>query len=162
MPAVRWTDPEGERWERVELLRRTWHDAYPGIVTPAEIEGVFSGALQMSGSWEERRRRPAGTLVADAGRLVGLASIGLLDSGDGELAAFYVLPGWQGRGVGTLLWEAARAELRRLDCPRMEVWTFAEARARSFYEHRGCIPLGTGTVTIGGREIPAAGYITDL
>lgn len=53
--------------------------------------------------------------------------------GRGWLNDLYVEPPYQGRGLGTLLLNAAKAESREL-----QLWTFQEnARARAFYERHG-------------------------
>ncbi len=156
---VRPSRPDADRLERAELVRRTWEVAYREIFSEAEIAGVFDGSLRLSGGWTERRTAPAGYLVAvRQDRLVGVAGLGLLEPGVGELAAFYVLPDEQGRGVGLRLWDAALTELRARSCERVEVWTLARAGARHFYEARGCRHLGEGVLELGGHAEPVLGY----
>ena len=144
-------------------MRSAWRSAYAHIFSPDEIEGVFDGSLEGEGSWVGARLASAGTLAARRdGSLLGLASLGLLRDGGGELAALFVRPQDQGRGVGTALWEAAIEELRRAGCPRMEVWTLARADARSFYERRGCVAVDTGSFTVGHHVEEVVGYAFDL
>ncbi|MBJ7596233.1 MAG: GNAT family N-acetyltransferase, partial [Candidatus Dormibacteraeota bacterium] len=90
------------------------------------------------------------------------AGLGLLRGGAGELAAFYVAPEHQGRGVGSALWQRSLAELRLRGCARMEVWTLVQASARRFYEARGCIAFGGGRFTVGGHGEPTVGYALDI
>ena len=97
-----WSGGPAEREQRVAVVRDAWISAYAHIFTRAEIEGIFDGALEAQGSWVSARLAPAGTLAARLdGRLVGVADLGMLRSGDGELAGVYVRPEHQGRGVGT-------------------------------------------------------------
>jgi GNAT superfamily N-acetyltransferase len=160
---IGWSEGVGEREARVEVVRAAWRSAYAHIFTRSEIEGIFDGSLEGEGSWVAARLAPAGTLAARRGRLIiGLAGLGLLRSGDGELAAFYVLPGEQGRGVGTALWERSIAELRLRQCARMEVWTLARSSARRFYEARGCVAFGEGSFVVAGHREPAVGYTLDI
>jgi GNAT superfamily N-acetyltransferase len=160
---IGWSDGVDEREERVELVRAAWRSAYAHIFTRAEIDGIFDGSLAGQGSWVAARLAPAGTLAArQRGRIIGLAGLGMLRGGDGELAAFYVRPEQQGRGVGTALWERCVAELRRRSCPRMQVWTLARAGARRFYEARGCIVFGDGSFVVAGHREPAVGYAVDI
>jgi GNAT superfamily N-acetyltransferase len=161
--SVGWTESESEREARVDVIRAAWRSAYSHIFTRAEIDGIFDGDLEGEGSWVAARLAPAGTLGARRdGRLIGLASLGLLRSGDAELAAFYVRPEDQGRGVGLGLWGRALDEFRVRGCTRMEVWTLARAGARHFYEARGCVAFGSGTFTAAGHVEPAVGYALDL
>lgn len=161
--AIGWSESAGERERRVETVRSTWRSAYAHIFSRAEIDGIFDGTLEGQGSWVGARAAPAGTLAARrTGRIIGLAGLGLLRNGDGELAAFYVLPDEQGRGVGSALWERSVAELRLRNCARMEVWTLARAGARRFYEARGCVAFGEGSFAVAGHREPAVGYALDI
>ncbi len=161
-PLVRWaTDDESAACR--ELRRRTWHVAYAAIYTPDEIDGMFDGRLPFTGDWIGQRREPVGTLVAVAGAtIVGLASLVVHrdeGEGDGEVAAFYVLPAWQGRGIGLALWDAALAALRDRGCARMQVWTLARnLPARRFYERRGGVADGEGISYIGDHGEPEVRY----
>ncbi|HWF57130.1 MAG TPA: GNAT family N-acetyltransferase [Candidatus Dormibacteraeota bacterium] len=160
---IGWSEGAAEREARVEVVHAAWRSAYADIFSRAEIDGIFDGSLEGQGSWVAARLAPAGTLAARRGRrIIGLAGLGLLRGGDGELAAFYVLPDQQGRGVGTALWERSIAELRLRQCPRMEVWTLARSSARRFYEARGCVAFGEGSFEVAGHREPAVGYALDI
>ena len=161
--SIGWTESAAEREDRVDVIRSAWAGGYAHIFTPSEIDGIFEGTLDGEGSWVSARARSAGTLGARrSGRLVALASLGLLHGGDAELAALYVRPDEQGRGLGTALWHRAIAEFRAAGCPRMQVWTLARSGARAFYEARGCRPFDEGTFTIGAHVEAVIGYTLDL
>ncbi len=161
--AIGWSESVGERAERVETVRAAWRSAYAHIFSRAEIDGIFDGTLDGQGSWVGARAAPAGTLAARrGGRIIGLAGLGLLRSGDGELAAFYVRPDQQGRGVGLALWGRSLKELGLRGCGRMEVWTLARAGARRFYEARGCAAFADGSFVVAGHREPAVGYALDI
>jgi GNAT superfamily N-acetyltransferase len=160
---IGWTESVAEREVRVDVISSAWRAAYGHIFSDAEISGLFDGRLDGQGSWVPARLAPAGTLAARrAGRLVGLASLGLLRGGDAELAALYVRPEEQGRGIGTALWSRALEEFRTAGCPRMEVWTLSRSDARGFYEARGCVPVKEGTFTVAAHVEAVVGYALDL
>lgn len=75
--------------------------------------------------------------VAEAdGRVVGVASL----EGD-SLEQLYILPGSQGMGIGSALFDKAR-ELRPAG---FEFYAFQRnERARGFYERRGCVAVELG------------------
>lgn len=161
--SIGWTEDGSERGERVDVIRAAWRAAYSHIFTRAEIDGIFTGDIDGEGSWVAARLAPAGTLGARRrGRLIGLASLGLLRSGDAELAAFYVRPEEQGRGVGLALWSRAIDEFSGRGCTRMEVWTLARARACRFYEARGCVVFAAGSFSAAGHVEPAVGYALQI
>ena len=161
--AIRWTEPEADRKARVEVIRRAWHDAYAALFEAEEIEAIFNGEIEMRGTWTKRRSQSAGVLVADAaGEVVGIASLGILEPGVGEVAALYVLPERQGKGVGVQLWEASLSVFRHRAMHHVEVWTLAAAAARKFYEARGCELVGEGEFAVADHVLPAVGYAKAL
>jgi GNAT superfamily N-acetyltransferase len=67
------------------------------------------------------------------GALDGATLVGILAFRDGWVDHLYVLPGAQGRGIGTALLQVAQSAFSRL-----HVWIFQRNVApRSFYEARG-------------------------
>lgn len=158
-----WSRGAAEREQRVAVVRDAWVSAYGHIFTRAEIDGIFDGAFEAEGSWVPAREAPAGTLVArSGGRLLGLADLGLLRDGQGELAALYVRPEHQGKGIGTALWERSITELQSRGCSRMDIWTLERADAKRFYEARGAIARGAGDFVVGGHREVAIGYVLDI
>jgi GNAT superfamily N-acetyltransferase len=71
-----------------------------------------------------------------AGQVVGVAAL------DGEsLEQLYILPGYQGRGIGSALFAQAKA----LRPAGFTFYVFQRnARARAFYERRGCVAVAFG------------------
>ena len=90
------------------------------------------------------------SLVAVAGaRIIGMGFAGppeddQLPEGTGEVFAVYVLPDWQGRGVGRALLERLTSGLRALGYHTAILWTLRDRRAtRRFYEANGWAFDGT-------------------
>lgn len=54
-----------------------------------------------------------------------------------EIEIFYILPEYQRRGIGRLLFKAAMAELRALGCRHLTVWTLKSAPSVRFYQKIG-------------------------
>jgi ribosomal protein S18 acetylase RimI-like enzyme len=66
------------------------------------------------------------------------AAVGAVSIGKGYLATLYVLPAYQGRGVGSALHDLALERLRALGFRQAKLWTLRENDSgRSFYEKRG-------------------------
>lgn len=100
-----------------EVETRTWYDTYVDDVTVTEaglrlrIEGVHGEKNQARiGYWRAQISAPGDdhqVLVARvAGRVAGYAAPGLID-GQWRVGALYVLPGYQGQGIGGELLAAA-------------------------------------------------------
>ena len=63
--------------------------------------------------------------------------VGFLAFADGWIEQFYILPEWQGRGLGRTLLAIAKA-----GSPELRLWTFQRnTPARNFYEHHGFVPI---------------------
>jgi GNAT superfamily N-acetyltransferase len=80
------------------------------------------------------------TLVAlHRGELVGMVSLKFHDMDtrpdlDPWLGGLLVLPEWRNRGVGTMLMQRATEEARRLNVPRLYLWTYS---AEKLYDKLG-------------------------
>src|SRR5690348_15984865 len=106
------------------MFRRSYESIgfLPTLHTPDEDRAFFGGVIARQEVW---------VAEDEDGRLAGFAGL------DGDLLGFlYVDPPAQGRGVGAALFE--RITERRPEGFRF--WVFQEnARARRFYERRGCV-----------------------
>jgi ribosomal protein S18 acetylase RimI-like enzyme len=123
----------------------TWRSTYTGILPQDYLDTLsyertvftWRGILTADG-------RQGETFVAEHtdGQVVGFA-IGGAERGDlpqyrGELYAIYILPGFQGLGLGKRLMGAAARELLGQGLESMVVWSLERnAPARRFYERMG-------------------------
>jgi GNAT superfamily N-acetyltransferase len=78
-------------------------------------------------------------LAANCRELVGMVSLKFHDMDtrpdlDPWLGGLLVLPEWRSRGVGTMLMHRATEEARRLDVPRLYLWTHS---AEGLYHELG-------------------------
>ena len=68
------------------------------------------------------------------------AAVGAVSVGKGVLSTLYVLPGYQGGGVGSALHDLALERLRALGFRQAKLWTLREnGSGRRFYERRGWV-----------------------
>jgi ribosomal protein S18 acetylase RimI-like enzyme len=151
----------------MEIVEAAWRHNYRHLYTPHEVDQVFGGVLLTYGDWVERRAATFGHFVARdrLGQAVGVAGVGacwpLLDARhltEGEITSLYVLPAWQGSGVGSALWHAALALLHARGYAAAWVWTLRRTEAAAWYAHRGCEARGSGWFHVGGRREPAVGF----
>jgi len=142
--AVRPATPDDA--EAIESVRiATWKACYRGIVPDAYLD-----ALSVQSSRVDRIRKgidradAGGSVVAVAeSQVIGMGFAGppeddQLPGGTGEVFAVYVLPEWQGGGVGRALLERLTSGLRDLGYHAAILWTLRDRRAtRRFYEANG-------------------------
>ena len=113
-------------------------------------------SAQPRAAWRDDSTEHGEVLVAlDQNVVIGFARFGGRAAEAGELAALYVAPAHQGRGVGTALWHAVAGRLGERGCTSLRVWTLARAPARDFYLARGMAEVDTGTITVGDHVEPA-------
>lgn len=124
---------------------RSWHEAYPGIVSRAYLEQFTLEKCEAIAC-----RQTDNILVAkDGGRVVGFVGFG--DRGaeapdTGEIFALYVLAEYYGRGVAQQLMEAGLERLK--DYPQVCLWVLKEnGRAIRFYRKCGFRPDGAELVS---------------
>lgn len=119
----------------------SWRLAYDGLIPARELSRIVSrrGAQW----WARAIRRGTAILVMEVGGVVcGYATFGPNRARNlrqkGEVYEIYLLPEYQGLGLGTELFLAARRELTRFGFDTMVVWALAENDlACRFYGNAG-------------------------
>lgn len=131
------------------LLSATWHDTYDAIYGVERVNEITAEWHSMP-SLKARLERPASEfLVADDGKSLGGMAYAAA-SNDGKtvtLYQLYILPAFQGRGIGSALLEEIEMSFPEAKRLRLEVEA-ENARAVDFYARRGFLP---------SLEQPAAG-----
>jgi len=109
---------------------------------------VTPAMLEAHAYWVAEDDRPCGFigLRVGSGEATG-------DSAAGEIAALYVHPDRQGRGVGRLLWTAMEREARAMGIRSLRL--DADPAAEAFYRRLGLVTTGTApSGSIPGRMLP--------
>jgi ribosomal protein S18 acetylase RimI-like enzyme len=132
-----------------EVFYRTWLATYPNEevgITVDDIEDRYKDRLNEN-ALSKRREQIANPsegqtlLVAkDCKRVIGLCRV-VKKSDRNQLQAIYVLPEYQGRGVGGKLWEDAKKLLDFTKDIYVEVATY-NSNAISFYKKLGFVETG--------------------
>ena len=117
-------------------MKTTWNATYEGII-PLEVQNNF---LKLNYSDESMKLRIERSIVYVAeveGKVVGFANYSpVRDGGKIELAAIYLYPEFQGRGIGTALIQQAVKELEGIK----EIYINVEKDNKigmNFYEAKG-------------------------
>lgn len=139
-----------------------WRQAYRGIIPGKELERMI--ARRGPVWWGRALRRHTAVLVLEVGGdIVGYATLGpnrmrMLPQA-GEIYEIYLLPEHQGLGFGRILFEAARAELRRYGLASFSVRVLAENDAAiAFYERMGGAVVAETGERIGETTLPLVVY----
>jgi GNAT superfamily N-acetyltransferase len=148
-----------------EVHVASWRATYPGLVPDEYLVGL--SVERHRESWSKRITQTAmreTVLVVDdpqAG-IVGFGSCGPARPGpmgyQGEVYTLYLLPDFQGQGLGrALLLELFRV-LGAAECQSTIVWVLATNSSRYFYERLGGQVVGNKTERFAGADLPEVAY----
>lgn len=118
-----------------------WRCAYDGMIPAKELARII--ARRGPRWWDRAIRRGTAILVLEVGGVIcGYATFGPNRARNlaqkGEIYELYLKPEYQGVGLGTRLFLAARRELTRFGCDSVVVWALAENDAACrFYKNAG-------------------------
>ena len=125
-----------------EVFYKTWLNTYPNKqfdITVDDIEDRFKDRLGEKRLQERRERivqSPHTTFLAkESDQVVGLCRVQNTDT-QNKLQAICVLPEYQGKGIGTRLWEEAQKTFDKSKDTFVAVATY-NANAISFYKKLG-------------------------
>jgi GNAT superfamily N-acetyltransferase len=126
------------------VFRDSWRNAYTGIIPRESLENILQ--RRDAGWWRSQIRSGDPIVVLEvAGKVGGYATSGLSRARgayQGEIYELYLVPSYQGLGLGEYLFEACRFRLDQRRLRGMIVWALAEnTRALDFYERRGGRPV---------------------
>ncbi len=126
---------------------RSWQVGYRGLIADDRLAALDPAERARRYRFEDQGPRAPQTLLALEGhRVVGFTTWGpSRDEGDlgGEVLALYVDPDHWGRGVGSLLHDAAITALRQWPVESAHLWVLeGNHRAQQFYLERQWTPEG--------------------
>lgn len=133
------------------LLIATWHDTYDAIYGSERVDEITDEWHSIP-ALEARLSRPQSEfLVADDGKQIGgMAFAAVADGGATvELHQLYVLPEFQGRGIGGLLLDEIESCFPEANRVRLDV-DDKNLKAIAFYVAQGFVEAGKNTAGAGG------------
>lgn len=144
---IRHAEP-GDATAIAEVHHQSWHGAYAGIIPHKALSAMI--ARRGRKWWASAIRRVATVLVVEmGGEIVGYATLGRNRANElpqqGEIYELYILPEYQGIGLGTRLFNAARRKLIDHGLAGLVVWALEDnTGALSFYEGAGGFDTAEG------------------
>ncbi|WLR55567.1 GNAT family N-acetyltransferase [Mesobacillus subterraneus] len=93
------------------IAKTTWNATYKGII-PLEVQNNFVKSNYSDESMKQRIERSIVYVAEVEGKVIGFANYSKVrDGGKVELAAIYIYPEFQGKGIGNALIQQAVKEL---------------------------------------------------
>ncbi|MDZ7823885.1 MAG: GNAT family N-acetyltransferase [Ahrensia sp.] len=143
-----------------------WENSYAGIIPHKNLREMIHRRDQAW--WERAIRRGTSVMVLDLGKGVipGYVTFGLNRARalpqDGEIYELYLRPEYQGIGLGSRLFTAARTRLKTLKCDGLVVWSLEDnENALRFYEGKGGRDIAEGHETFGHSTLRKIAYVWD-
>jgi ribosomal protein S18 acetylase RimI-like enzyme len=140
-----------------------WREAYQGIIPGIALEKML--ARRGLRWWRSTVTRGRPLAVLDIGQgVAGYASYGRCRDrslpADGEVDELYLLPEYQGVGLGRRLFKAVCNDLRARELHRVVLWALADnERACAFYEGMGGRSVARVEEHIGGARLAKVAFL---
>ncbi len=153
----------GDAQGLAKVFDAAWREAYLGIIPGLALEKMLSRrGLRW---WRSTVTRGRPLAVLDIGQgVAGYASYGRCRDrslpADGEVDELYLLPEYQGVGLGRRLFRAVCNDLRAREMDKIVVWALADnERACAFYEGQGGKSVARVEERIGGATLAKVAYL---
>lgn len=148
-----------------QVHHEAWRGAYSGIIPHKALTGMIN---RRGGRWWANAiRRAATVLVIEiGGEIAGYATLGRNRARElpqqGEIYELYLRPEYQGIGLGTRLFEAARRMLDAHGLAGLVVWALEEnGGALAFYEGAGGRDVAEGVEIFDSRALRKVAFVWD-
>ncbi|MBL4600508.1 MAG: GNAT family N-acetyltransferase [Rhizobiaceae bacterium] len=161
---IRRADPEDAQGI-ADVHDAAWQNTYAGMVPHMALLKMIK--RRGSSWWRNAIVKATVILVVEIdGEIAGYATLGNNRVStlpfDGEIYEIYMRPEYQGLGLGSRLFLAARSELVRRGLSGATVWVLAENdSAISFYENAGGRAVAKGSETFDGKALVKIAYAWD-
>jgi len=141
------------------IIIKAWKQAYTGIIDPDYPKNMKESTfIDIIGS-NILQERETIFLYEDHAQIRGFIS-GKRQEGtyDCQVIGFYILPEYQGKGIGTALLSHMKHHFKAQGCKAMIIWTLLHAKNNSFYKNQGGIASENAQLEIGSRRYPGVGF----
>ncbi len=146
-----------------DVHQEAWRGAYSGIIPYRTLTAMIN--RRGPGWWANAIRRAATVLVVEiGGKIVGYATIGRNRARElkqqGEIYELYLRPEYQGIGLGTRLFAAARRTLVDHGLKGMVVWALEDNdNALAFYAGTGGRDVAEGVEVFEQKALKKVAFV---
>jgi len=146
-----------------DVHRSAWTQAYTGIIPFRSLRSMIE--RRSSQWWTRAIRGSTSILVLDVGGTVaGYATLGLNRARalpqEGEIYELYLLPEYQGVGLGRRLFDEARRLLSSLGCKGLVVWCLEENQGGlAFYRSSGGKDVAEGAESFDHKRLRKVAFV---
>lgn len=151
--------------EIADVHHDAWHGAYAGIIPHRALTSMIN--RRGRDWWANAVRRAASIIVIEVGgKVAGYATLGRNRARElrqqGEIYELYLRPEFQGIGLGSRLFAAARRRLSERGLRGLVVWALEDnANALSFYAGAGGRDMAEGVEVFDQRALKKIAFVWD-
>lgn len=148
-----------------DVHNAAWKNAYAGIIPHKALTAMIN--RRGRDWWATAIRRAASILVVEiGGEVAGYATLGKNRARDlqqqGEIYELYLMPEYQGVGLGTRLFKAAREKLAAHGLKGLVVWALEEnVNALDFYAGAGGRDIAEGVEVFDQKALRKVAFVWD-
>ena len=147
-----------------KIIVEAWQGAYTGIIDQKYVDDMnIQHFVQiMSENIQQKKEK---IFIYEENQIVkGFISGKFTDYEDCqcETVGFYVLPKYQGMGIGSKLLRQIQRYFSDNNCRKMILWTLKGAKNNSFYKNNGGEITAEKMLKIGDKDYPGVGFSFDL
>ncbi len=159
---IRRAEP-GDAAAIADVHQEAWRGAYAGIIPHKALTSMINRRGRTW--WADAIRRAASVLVVElGGEVVAYATLGRNRARElpqqGEIYELYVLPEYQGIGLGTRLFDAAREKLSAHGLSGLVVWALEENdNALAFYSGAGGRDIAEGVEVFDQKALRKVAFV---
>lgn len=149
--------------EIAAVHRTSWIAAYAGLIPHHALVQMVE--RRREDWWRRAAKGPSTLLILEvAGKIAGYATIGANRvralNQEGEIYELYLLPEYQGIGLGGYLFRECRAILRSLGLYGLVVWCLEDNdNAVTFYRAIGGMDVAEGIEHFGDKGLKKLGFV---
>ncbi len=143
----------------------TWQVAYQNIIADSYLANLSETQIADTRQrWFRIKKRTDFAYVAlnESQEIIGFVIGGKIRTKfpemKGEIGAIYILPSYQGKGLGRNLMQVASSFLEQNRMIPFLLWVLEKNPTRAFYEHLGGIYLQQKAVKIGDQSLQEIAY----
>lgn len=146
-----------------DVHQHAWEQAYRGLIPHKPLMQMI---CRRDETWWRKASRGSATIlvIEIEGQVVGYSTLGLNRARalpyDGEVYELYLLPEYQGTGLGSMLFGEARRLLKSLGCSGILAWCLEDSDiATRFFRSQGGQDVAEGMEDFAGTQLRKLGFV---
>ncbi|WP_319562990.1 GNAT family N-acetyltransferase [Marispirochaeta sp.] len=147
-----------------KIIVETWQNAYDGIIDQYYVDNLDVQRFLQIITNNIKLKKEIIFVYEENEIIKGFISGKFMDDDKHqcETVGFYVLPKYQQKGIGRILFKQMKKMFFERNCRKMILWTLKGAKNNSFYRNNGGVIADEKILKIGEKEYSGVGFSFNL